>query len=54
MGYMDKRPSRTQGSCQGEWLGQGWGMPGVGAKAPVYLVLPLPATHTSATLVGGF
>ena len=64
MGYMDKRPSRMQGSNQG-WgfrphlgvrvmVGQGRGMLGWGGgEALVFLVLPLPAALTRAMLVGG-
>ena len=42
MGYMDKRPSRMQGSGQGQ-----------GVEALAFSVLPLPAAPMRATLVGG-
>ena len=42
MGYMDKRPSRMQGSGQGQ-----------GVEALAFSVLPLAAAPMRATLVGG-
>ena len=54
MGYMDKQPSRMQGSSHGWELGWGWELGrGRGAEALAFSVVPLPTALMCATLIGG-